>query len=454
MQAARTSTAPAGNATGTRSGPPRPVAMLVPAGGAGRVRLRTLLTLRWLAVVGQTLALVFVYFGLGFTFPLLPAAVAVGASVWLNVMLEVLFPSTKRLGDVEATLYLGYDIVQLSALLYLTGGLGNPFALLIIVPVTISATILGRASTIGLGVLAIACITFLALRHEPLPWGTPGFLLPSLYVGGLWAALGTGMVFVAVYAWRVAAEARRMSEALTATEMALAREQRLSAVGGLAAAAAHELGTPLGTIAVVAKELAHEIPAGGAAAADLELLQSQVQRCREILSQLSRRPDDSFADRESPYSVLPLSALIEEAAAPYRGGRRPVEIDIIPETDEPHVARSPEIVHAIGNLVDNALRYATREVEILIDWTDERVEILVRDDGAGFEPEILALLGEPYVTTRDGEGMGLGVFIAKTLLEHTGARVHFANRAPRGAEVAISWSRTILEVAAAAPRTA
>jgi two-component system sensor histidine kinase RegB len=426
--------------------------MLVPAGGAGRVRLRTLLTLRWLAVGGQTVALVAVYFGLGFHFPILPAAAAIGASVCLNITLEVLFPTTKRLTDLEASLYLGYDLVQLAVLLYLTGGLENPFALLIMVPVTISATILGRGSTIGLGVLAVSLISVLAQLHEPLPWARPALVLPPLYVAGIWTALTLGMIFVAVYAWRVAAEARRMSEALTATEMALAREQRLSAVGGLAAAAAHELGTPLGTIAVVAKELAHEFPSDSPLANDLELLQTQVRRCREILSQLSRRPDDAFADRDSPYSVMPFSALIEESAAPYRGGPRPVEIDILADGGEPRVGRSPEIIHALGNLVDNALRYTETEVEILVDWTADRVIVRVRDDGPGFDPEILALLGEPYVTTRDGEGMGLGVFIAKTLLEHTGARVQFANRSPKGAEVAIHWSRSILEVPSVAPR--
>ncbi len=430
--------------------------MLVPSGGAGRVRLGTLLALRWLAVGGQAVALVVTYFGLGFPFSILPAAAAVAASALLNLTVELRFPSTKRLTDREASLYLGYDLVQLAALLYLTGGLENPFALLIIVPVTISATILGRGATISLGCLALACIAVLAQTHDPLPWSGAGFALPPLYVTGIWVALSLGMGLIAVYAWRVAAEARRMSDALTATEMALAREQRLSAVGGLAAAAAHELGTPLGTIAVVAKELAHEFPPGSPLAQDIELLQTQARRCRDILSQLTRRPDDSFADTESPYSVLPFSALVDEAAAPYRGGRRPIEIDILPETEEPLIARSPEIVHALGNLIDNALRYCTTEVEIVLDWTADRVFALVRDDGEGFDPDILAVLGEPYVTTRDGEGMGLGVFIAKTLLEHTGARVKFASRVPAGAQVAIEWTRAILEVppALTRPRTA
>lgn len=452
VQTSSTSPTPPRADSGQRASPRQPVAMLVPPGGAGRVRLGTLLALRWLAVGGQAVALVVTYFGLGFPFQIVPAAAAVAASALLNLTVELRYPSTKRLTDREASLYLGYDLVQLAVLLYLTGGLENPFALLIIVPVTISATILGRSATISLGCLALACIAILAHAHDPLPWSGTGFALPPLYVTGIWVALSLGMGLIAVYAWRVAAEARRMSEALTATEMALAREQRLSAVGGLAAAAAHELGTPLGTIAVVAKELARELPPGSPLAADIDLLQTQARRCRDILSQLTRRPDDSFADSESPYSVLAFSALVEEAAAPYLGGRRPIEIDVLPDGEAPLIARSPEIVHALGNLIDNALRYCATEVEIILDWTPERIFATVRDDGTGFDPEILQVLGEPYVTTRDGEGMGLGVFIAKTLLEHTGARVKFANRVPAGAQVAIEWTRAILEVPSAITR--
>ncbi|WP_439816732.1 ActS/PrrB/RegB family redox-sensitive histidine kinase [Zavarzinia sp. CC-PAN008] len=411
----------------------------------GRVRLRTLVLLRWLAIAGQSAALVFVYFGLGFDFPIVLAGMVVGASIWLNVAVLILFRSGRRLSNREASLYLGFDLLNLSILLYLTGGLQNPFSLLMMVPVTISATILDERSTLGLGLLAIVCVIVLTEWHLPLPFGEPGLQLPQLYLLGIETALILGMVFIAVYAWRVAAEARRMSQALTATQMALAREQKMAAVGALAAAAAHELGTPLGTITLVAKEMMRELPADSPLGPDMALLRTEVARCREILAQLSRRPD---APGDNPFERVSLPVLAEEVAAANRE-RRPETDFLVEATGDgpaPLVDRGPELLHALGNLIDNAGRHAESQVEVVATWTADRVELMVRDDGPGFPPEILAVIGEPYVTTRaPGEGMGLGVFIAKTLLEHTGAEVIIGNRSEGGAEVAIVWGRAILE---------
>jgi two-component system sensor histidine kinase RegB len=213
-----------------------------PRGHAGEVRLRTLVLIRWVAVVGQTVALLAVYAGLGFAFPLGVAFVVVTASALLNVALSIRFPPTRRIRDGEASAYLAYDILQLAALLYLTGGLSNPFALLVMVPVTISATILSLRSTVRLAVLALACISLLAVFHLPLPWSDEGLVLDGTYVLGIWSALSLGLLFLAAYAWKVAQEARRMSDALVATQMALSREQRLSSLGGLAARTGDALG--------------------------------------------------------------------------------------------------------------------------------------------------------------------------------------------------------------------
>jgi two-component system sensor histidine kinase RegB len=237
-----------------------------------------------------------------------------------------------------------------------------------------------------------------------------------------------------------------MAEALAAAEMVLAREQRLSALDGLAAAAAHGLGTPLATIAVVAKELSREVPPGSPLAEDVELLLSQSARCRDILAGIAQTPENRAAD---PFDRLPISQLVEAAAEPHMGG--PAEIDIIIEDDvagtEPLLARSPEMLSGLGTLIQNAAQFAASCVMVTVRWDERHVVIGVQDDGPGFPPAVLAAIGEPFISTRagDSEHMGLGIFIAQTLLARLGAELFFGNRAVGGAEVVIRWPRTILE---------
>ena len=252
--------------------------------------LRILVRLRWIAIVGQSIAVLGVYFGLGYKLPLIACLLVIAASAGVNLLLTLRWPVARRLSSLQAGAILGYDIIQLALLLYLTGGLQNPFSFLFLVPVTVSATALPLRLTTGLGLLTLFCVSVLALIHLPLPWATPDSLnLPVIYVAGLWAAIVCGVVFSANYARRVAQEARLMSSALAATELALARQQRLSALDGMAAAAAHELGTPLATITLVAKELKREMTAEASYRDDVELLISQAGRCREILSRLANR---------------------------------------------------------------------------------------------------------------------------------------------------------------------
>jgi len=414
--------------------------------GAGRVRLRTLVLIRWVAVAGQGIAILVVHVGLGFPLPLTPAFLAVLVSALLNVALSARYPPAKRLSDRESALSFAYDILQLALLMFLTGGLGNPFSLLMLVPVTISATILSLGSTFWLAGLALVCLSALALFHLPLPWKGNGLTLDPTYVLGLWSALSLGMVFLSAYAWRVAQESRRMMDALAETQMALAREQRLSALGSLAAAAAHELGTPLSTIAVVAKEIGRELPRDSSLSDDIELLSSQATRCREILKRLSAAPGEGG---ETPFDQLPLGALVEAAAAPHRRGEVAIEI-AVPEGVQPVVARRPELIQGLLNLIENAVDFARRQVRLVVKWDETQISIEVVDDGPGFPPGIFGLLGEPYVSSRrDSEGMGLGVFIARTLLERTGADLTFSNLRDGGARVALKWPRAALEVAPA-----
>jgi two-component system, sensor histidine kinase RegB len=426
------------------------------------LRLQTLVRLRWIAVIGQTAAVLFVHLALGFPLPMGFCLAVIALSAWLNIFLALRWRSTLRLSDQSTALLLGYDIVQLAALLYLTGGLENPFAFLFPVPVMVSATTLPPRYTILLAGLALSLATALARFHLPLPWKEGETLvMPALYIAGLWAALLSGIVFSAVYASRIAAEARQMSEALAATEMVLAREQQLSALDGLAAAAAHELGTPLATIALVAKELKREFPEATPHQEDLDLLLSQADRCREILSRLS----DRTAQTDAMFARLKLTVMLEEIADPLRGSDVAILVHRAAQggadSPEPWLLRNPAINYGIGNLLENAVDFATSRVDVEAHWTDEDVSIFIRDDGPGFSQEIFDRLGDPFVTTRRGydtddddidlskhQGMGLGFFIAKTLLERSGASVTLANRKADGgggAVVKIAWPRPAIE---------
>ncbi len=413
----------------------------------GPVRLRTLILLRWLAVAGQLISILTVHYSLGFAVPLAPALGAVAVSVGINLLATVARPAATRLSDRDAAFSLGYDVVQLAVLLALTGGLQNPFSVLFLVPVTISATILSLRSTAALCGLVLVSASIVALFHWPLPWPGEGMTLPPLYLVALWVALVLGTITIASYTWRIAAEARRMANALTATQMALAREQRLSALGALAAAAAHELGTPLGTIAVVAKEMARDLLPGSAQAEDVALLASQTARCREILGRLAGLGE---AEADTPYGRLPISGLAESAAAPHRRDGAVIEVtgrhaggDQAPE---PLVSRRAEIVHGLGNFIENAVQFCRQEVAVVVEWDRERISIEILDDGPGFAPGILQDLGEPYLSTRRQAGrMGLGVFIAKILLERTGAGISFSKRPTGGARVVVAWPRAVLE---------
>ncbi|HWK47586.1 MAG TPA: ActS/PrrB/RegB family redox-sensitive histidine kinase [Stellaceae bacterium] len=417
----------------------------------GRVGLRTLILIRWIAVAGQAATLLTVRFGLGLPLPLDISLAIVGASALINVANSFHRPSAARLDDRDATLYLAFDAIQLGALLFLTGGLQNPFSLLMLAPVTVGATILTRRSVVALSVLTVAVITVLAGWHLPLPWpaGQPEF--PDLYVVGLWAALALSTVFIAAYTWSVTEEGRRMSDAFAATQLSLAREQRISAVGALAAAAAHELGSPLGTIVVIAKELARDLPPDSPFAEDAALLLSESGRCRTILAGLALRPE---ADGGTPYTRLPITVLVEAAGAPHQQAAITVEYRAHSpsgsDTQPPPVARSPEIMHGLGNIIQNAIQFARRRVQVTTGWDERLVTVEVADDGPGFSAHVLSRLGEPYLSGRDEEAehMGLGIFIAETLLERTGATLDFVNGRSGGATVRIEWPRAALERAA------
>jgi two-component system, sensor histidine kinase RegB len=414
--------------------------------GLSRVRLRTLILLRWLAVIGQTIAVLFVRFGLALEFPLGAALAAIALSATLNIVLMFARPIQGLVRDWEAAAQLAYDVIQLAVLLALTGGLQNPFVFLFVAPVAVSATILRPAVTALLAAVTFLCVGAIGVWREPLPWPIgEAFELPPLYLMGVAAAVLIGLGFTSVYAWRVSAEEERLNIALAAVQAVLAREQRLSALGALSAAAAHELGTPLATIYLVAKELAREAGPDDPHAEDFNLLVTQTERCRSILSQLSSRREET----DVMHARAPIEALLDEIAEPHRG--LGAEIRIVTRGEGPlEVRRLPEIIHALGAFVENAVGFARQRVEIEARWDAEEVAIIVRDDGPGFAPGVLARLGEPYLTERDAGaagGLGLGFFIAKTLIERSGAALDVQNRlAPAsGAAVRTRWPRGAIE---------
>ncbi len=434
---------------------------ILPA-GRGRVRLRTLSNLRWLAVGGQSLTLLLVHFGLGYPLPLLRCVLAIAASAALNGFLALRYAPTHRLTNRAATIYLAYDVLQLAALLYLTGGIENPFALMFLAPVVIAAATLDLANTLLLVIIAFASVCVIAVFHMPLPWARNEALeLPPLYLGGIWASLVIGIGFTSIYAWRIASEGARMQAGLTATQLALAREHRMASIGALAAAAAHELGTPLGTIAVVSRELERALPPDSPEAEDARLLRQEAERCRNILTRLAR-PEESVM---SALERLPLGALLDDIASPYRGDDLAIQIEIAEACralPQPKVWRAPALLHGLGNVIANAADFARSKVRVAVQWTDTEIRVSVEDDGPGFAPDIIERIGEPYVTSRPGsyalddselspdafggqQGMGLGFFIAKTLIEQTRGSVRARNLDGSGARVTARWPRGAID---------
>jgi len=409
------------------------------------IRLRTLLTLRWMTVGGQLAAVLIAELTIGLRPPLELCFATISASVWFNVVATLIHPASKRLSEREAMLSMLFDLTQLSFLLALTGGLNNPFALLLLTPVTISATILTLRSTVILGALSVLAATVLVFHHAPLTFSNGEvFSLPDLFIDGYWAAITVGVIFLAVYARRVTEEIHAMNLALAATHAALERERRLEAIGGLAAAAAHELGTPLATIKLASAELARELADKPEAYEDLELIRKQANRCREILADMSRGGRD-----DAHIKLAPISAVVDEAAEPHAMLGKEIIVrvggQLVEDTrgEQPMVRRDPEIVHGLRNFIQNAVGFAESKVWVDIDYDDETLKIAIGDDGPGFPGELIDRLGDPYVTTRgrgvrraqtegarrDGgyQGMGLGLFIAKTLLQRTGAKISFSN---------------------------
>ncbi|MCI2400028.1 sensor histidine kinase RegB [Aliiroseovarius subalbicans] len=403
------------------------------------VRLRTLIVLRWVAILGQIVALSVAqnFFHLDLDLGL--CAFVVGLSVVANLISLVVYPENTRLNEWHATGMLLFDTAQLAMLLFLTGGLHNPFAMLIVVPVTVAATALSLRATLLIGATTIILATLIALYHVPLR-NQMGLIqrMPEIFVFGHWAAVVIAVFFVGLYTRRISSEMQSMSQALLATQMALAREQKLTDLGGVVAAAAHELGTPLATIKLVSSELSDELEGNEVLYEDARLIGEQADRCKVILQSMGRAGKDDLLLRQAP-----LSAVIDEAAEPHSGRGKEIVIEtgggMIDPHDQPTVLRLPELVHGLRNLIQNAVDFAATTVWVETSWSDSTITLRVIDDGRGYSPNVIGRIGDPFMRRRrssqdqdqrpEYEGMGLGLFIAKTLLERTGAELSFANGA-------------------------
>ncbi len=426
------------------------------------IRLRTMILLRWVAILGQLAAITIAQRLYNLQLELGLAYLAVGTSVVGNLVAIFVFPESKRLSETENFLMVMFDLLQLCFLLYLTGGLHNPFSLLVLGPVTISATVLSLRSTITLMLTAMVLVTGMVFWHLPLRT-EEGFILriPDVFVYGQWVAIMIALVFLSAYTRRITREMNSMSDALTATQMALARAQKLNDLGGVVAAAAHELGTPLATIKLTSSELAEELDDFPDLKEDALLIRSQADRCRDILRSMGRAGKDDLHMRQAP-----IVEVIREAAEPHQDRGKEILIEDGPgpggDYNPPQILRRPEIIHGLRNLVQNAVDFARTTVWVEAMWTDDLISIRILDDGRGFPPQVIGRIGDPFMRRRrsdadrrarpEYEGMGLGLFIAKTLLERSGAELSFANASdpyapmtetgqPTGAIVEVIWPR-------------
>jgi two-component system sensor histidine kinase RegB len=416
------------------------------------VRLRTLVILRWVAITGQIVAVIVALRIYHLQIETGLIALTIGASIVANLVSSFIYPQSRRLSEREASLMLVFDILQLGLLLYLTGGLNNPYALLMLAPVTIAATMLHLRSTVLIALLSMVMLTLIAVWHIPIltPAGVP-LELPGLFRFGFWTALMIGVGFIAIYARQVTNEMHAMGEALLATQLALAREQKLTDLGGVVAAAAHELGTPLATIKLVSSEMLEELDDNPDLRADAALIRSQADRCRDILHSMGRAGKEDIHLRRAP-----LQTVVQEAAEPHMTRGKSVRLTVAPDADrnlrQPVIDRRPEIIHGLRNLIQNAVDFAETAVDIEVRWTDQNIFVRIEDDGPGFPASVIGRIGDPFMRRRrvdqdrarrpGYEGMGLGLFIAKTLLERSGARLSFANAgndSAGGAIVIVEW---------------
>ncbi len=403
---------------------------------------KTLVFLRWIAIFGQLFSVNLVYFFLDLNFPVLLCHIIIFIGLVTNVFLQFGLKAT-LLKDLYSSSFLMYDIIQLSILLFLTGGIFNPFAILLIVPTIVSSTFLSMGSTIILGSSTIFLLFVLTFFNLPLP-GMEEYVLsfPNYYVTGILISLIIGLIFLSYFGIRFAGETKKRSDALNKLQQILAKEYELESLGGQAAAAAHSLGTPLATISVVSKEMRKEVGDNSKLTKDIDLLISQTKRCSEILKDISQKKiiKDEFL------SSINLEDLLEEIIKSFKeSSEKNIELNTDKDINKIDIKRNPELVYGLRNFIGNAVKFANQNILISIISDNINLNILIEDDGPGFPEDIIKALGEPYIKSRSklskrNAGLGLGTFLGKTLLERQSAIISFENDSSlKGAKVKIKW---------------
>ncbi len=406
------------------------------------ILLGNLIKIRWIAIIGQFLAIFFVTFIFKIQIPIYETITIILLSVIINFYSYFQERKNKTISNIKAFLFLLFDTLQLGFLLFLTGGIINPFSILILAPVITSASYLPALMTVVLSTISIIIIILLNFYFIPLDLGEQ-FYLPDIYSFGLITSLIITVIFIAIYAYLFASSSRKISNALSVSKLQILNQKKITEVGSLSAATAHELGTPLNTIFLILNDLLKEkiLIEDKNIVKDIILLKSQAERCKEILQRLSKNPlkiKDKFLNK------VKLTDLIKINFEKFNKGKI-LEIKKKLVTDEPEIIYKDEIMYALGNIIQNAIFHSRETVKANINYSDLNVKILITDDGNGFSKDIIDKLGEPYIS-KNTEGMGLGIFISKNLVENMGGKLIFYNSKDENAVVEIVFDNSILDI--------
>ena len=411
-----------------------------------RLEKKTVIILRWIALIGQLITIYLVHFLFGFQLPLIYCSLTIFFGGLTNIFIQFNFKNN-QLNNIESTILLFYDVLQLSVLLYLTGGVTNPFIFFLIVPAIVSSTLLNLSSTIFLSIITGISLILLTFNYYPLPHpGNLHFHVPNYYIYSIPSALMIALVFLNYFGFRFGYEARRRGNALNKLESVLSKEQELDSIGHQAAAAAHSLGTPLSTITVIAKELRKEIKENSKFSEDVDTLIIEVKKCGDILKKLSRREivSDEYVKNVTMYNLL--YEIIESFK---EISKKDIILNKNNLAESIPTKRSAEITYGLRNFIGNAVKYSKSKVNVELKAYNDEIKIEISDDGPGFPGDILNIIGEPYISTKSKKlkfkaGLGLGTFIGKTLLERKKAKIEFTNLYKSGAQVEISWKKNDL----------
>ncbi len=407
-----------------------------------RLEKKTVVILRWIALIGQLLTIYFVHFYVGFDLPLIFCSLTIFCGGLTNIFIQFNFRKN-QLSNIESTILLFYDVIQLSVLIYLTGGVTNPFIIFLIVPALISSTLLNLASTFFLSIITIISLALLTFNYLPLPSeGNIHFHVPDYYIYSIPSALVIALTFLNYFGFRFGYEARRRGNALNKLELVLAKEQELESIGHQAAAAAHSLGTPLSTITVIAKELKKEIVDNKEFKEDVDTILEQAKKCGEILKKISQNQiiDDEYVKN------ITLQDLLFEITKSFESiTEKNLNLNLENAKKRIPIKRSAELTYGIRNFVGNAVKFSKKNININLVGNNQTTTLQISDDGPGFPDDIYKIIGEPYISTKSKKlkskaGLGLGTFIGKTLLERKKANIEFLKSSNGGALVEISWN--------------